>query len=306
MKRLLLPATLLSLTLALTGCLEFKEQTLTFRLDTAHDTLRIFQVYHGICGTKGEELTDEEKEQLNSVLTTERTFFFTNWVYEISKEQIRDGLAKLRAPKPAGSDAEPGPNDYTEEELKRVERLGDLVMQNVRIENGTLYFDDQHRLCGTQKVTLSKWSELLAAGNAALRDMMRHELEEDKEMNAEEKAALLTQLDQVQNFLQVRENGLTITLPVPRKRFQDLTENRSADELDMLNTFKRAGGKLTYSDTGHVMTIAFTAPQGSLTTLTLPVSTATYSDNAVAPLKEKQQVIKETHDPAKEMGAFLK
>jgi hypothetical protein len=74
----------------------------------------------------------------------------------------------------------------------------------------------------------------------------------------------------------------------------------------MLNTFKRAGGKLSYSDADHVMTLDLTRPQGSLPSLTLPVSTATYSDNAVAPLKEKQQVIKETHDPAKEMGAFLK
>src|SRR4051812_6522369 len=144
--------TALLLSLALTGCLEFKEQTLAFYLDAPHDTLRIFQDYHGIFGAKGAEggLDIEEQEQLQSVLTTERTFFFTNWVYEINKANIKAELEKLHAPKKPDAEAQPDHDAkaYSAEELKRVEQLARLVLDNVHIENGTPYFDAKHRLCG--------------------------------------------------------------------------------------------------------------------------------------------------------------
>jgi len=53
----------------LTGCLEFEDQTLTYRYDASTDTLRIFQDYHGIFGADDTaKVTDAEMEQLDSVL----------------------------------------------------------------------------------------------------------------------------------------------------------------------------------------------------------------------------------------------
>src|SRR5256885_3355843 len=49
----------------LTGCLEFEDQTLTYRYDARTDTLRIFQDYHGIFGADDtSKMTAEEEEQL--------------------------------------------------------------------------------------------------------------------------------------------------------------------------------------------------------------------------------------------------
>src|SRR5436190_1284717 len=77
----------------LTGCLEFKEQTLAFRHDLKNDSLRIFQEYHGIFGAaKPESLSQEEEEQLHSVLTTQRTLLFTNWIFEFNNTAMRKYL----------------------------------------------------------------------------------------------------------------------------------------------------------------------------------------------------------------------
>src|SRR5262245_49230124 len=72
-----------------TGCLEFEQQTLTYRYDAKTDTLRIFQSYQGIFGADGNDgLSKDELEQLNSVLTGQRTFFFSNWVWEFNRDAL--------------------------------------------------------------------------------------------------------------------------------------------------------------------------------------------------------------------------
>src|SRR5919198_2743031 len=79
----------------LTGCLEFGKQTMSYHYDKATDTLRIFQDYHGIFGEDakgkpGEGLSAEEQEQLESVLKGQRTFFFSNWIFEYNRQQIEE------------------------------------------------------------------------------------------------------------------------------------------------------------------------------------------------------------------------
>ena len=83
----------------LTGCLEFEDQTLTYRYDAGTDTLRIFQDYHGIFGADdAAKVTPAEEEQLDSVLKGQRTFFFANWILEYNREQLREFLGQLKDP----------------------------------------------------------------------------------------------------------------------------------------------------------------------------------------------------------------
>src|SRR5439155_20837429 len=83
----------------LTGCLEFEDQTLTYRYDAGTDTLRIFQDYHGIFGADDTaKVTEAEVEQLDSVLKGQRTFFFANWILEYNREQLRELLQELKDP----------------------------------------------------------------------------------------------------------------------------------------------------------------------------------------------------------------
>ena len=83
-------STFLVVCLALfTGCLEFEQQTLTYRYDAKTDTLRIFQSYQGIFGADAKDgLSQDELAQLDSVLTGQRTFFFANWIFELESERF--------------------------------------------------------------------------------------------------------------------------------------------------------------------------------------------------------------------------
>jgi len=141
----------------LTGCLEFEDQTLTYRHDPGTDTLRIFQDYHGIFGADNTaKLTDTEMEQLDSVLKGQRTFFFANWILEYNREQLRDLLTELKDPEKRKELEQP------ETAIARYEKLLTLAVDNVRVENNGFYFDAKGRLCGSQKVIVTQVAKLIA------------------------------------------------------------------------------------------------------------------------------------------------
>ncbi len=107
MKTTLLRIGLLLLACAISGCVEFQEQTMSYRYDKAADELRIFQDYRGIFGggdgadsTPGTELSGREQGELASVLEGQRTFFFANWIFEYDREAmqtLRENLDGRRA-----------------------------------------------------------------------------------------------------------------------------------------------------------------------------------------------------------------
>jgi len=80
-----------------TGCLDFEQQTLTYRYDAKTDTLRIFQSYQGIFGEDTNDgLSPDEIEQLDSVLSGQRTFFFANWIWEYNHDELRQTMDELK------------------------------------------------------------------------------------------------------------------------------------------------------------------------------------------------------------------
>ena len=123
------PSLVLVVCLALfSGCLEFEQQTLTYRYDAKTDTLRIFQSYQGIFGADAKDgLSQDELAQLDSVLTGQRTFFFANWIFEYNRDQLREMIGKLKQPD-AQQELKMEPAA-----LARAEILLKLLLDNVRV-----------------------------------------------------------------------------------------------------------------------------------------------------------------------------
>ena len=186
--------------LLLTGCLDFEQQTLTYRYDAKTDTLRIFQAYQGIFGgDKPDGLSDQEQEQLQSVLTTPRTFFFANWIAEYDQNTVREALDDLKKP-------------VAQPQSKRdlADRAGQeiflkLLLENVRVENGDFHLDDQGKLGGVQRVTMTQFSKLVGAANGPIRVFVKETTTAQGELATDERALYLKVAEQEQPCLVLTE-----------------------------------------------------------------------------------------------------
>jgi hypothetical protein len=160
---------LFSLMILFPGCVEFDGQTLTYRYDRENDRLLCFQVYENIHSdhmmspyvTPQDEFPSagmEERIQLISVMTGQRTFFFANWVTEYDREDYVKEKEKAKKDLLVA--------DLNERQvLESLLALIDLILDNVEVKNGNFYLNDRHQLCGYQYVTISKASEIVAGIN---------------------------------------------------------------------------------------------------------------------------------------------
>ena len=279
--------------LLLIGCLEFEDQTLSYRYDPAADTLRIFQDYHGIFGADDTaKVTAEEEEQLDSVLKGQRTFFFANWILEYNDEQLRERLKELKDPQKQ--------KEMTETARARLEKLLTLALENVHVENNGFYFDAKGRLCGSQKVTVTKVSKLIAAGNDVVRETIKAEAGKS-ETSAEDKAVLLKAEAGPGNFIHLQGSALTVRVPMSPRSYAEMMDPGSSDAR-LLAEFRRQGGRIT--TTNDMVTFGLGVPTNAETTLTLPMAKKPYVPNAVDAVR-KRASIREKFDPASAARAFL-
>ena len=111
------------------GCIEFEQQTATFQHDPKADTLKLFQIFHGIYSSDDANgPSDDEKRQWDSLFSGQRTFFFANWILELNRAQLEEALADTRNSSP-GDDAGIRRKKQTEEFLA-------FLLANLRVENG--------------------------------------------------------------------------------------------------------------------------------------------------------------------------
>jgi hypothetical protein len=159
-------ATVALLTLALCSCVKFSRQTMTMHHDQAADRVLIFQVYEGIQGSE-EALTEKEQQELASVFSGERTFFFANWLFEYNRKVVEDSVTKARqrlqvaAGQPALAPAE-------REAAEATVALGEAVLAHVKVTNGRFYRNSAGQLCGYQQVTIEQVSKLVTVANASI------------------------------------------------------------------------------------------------------------------------------------------
>jgi hypothetical protein len=281
--------------LLLTGCLEFEDQTLTYRYDTGADTLRIFQDYHGIFGADdAAKITDAEVDQLDSVLKGQRTFFFANWILEYNADQLRELLVAIKDPEKRRE------MQLTETSSARYEKLLTLALDSVRIENNGFYFDAKGRLCGSQKVTVTQVTKLIAAGNDAIRELIKAEADR-AEISVEEKAVLRKAETGREDFILLKGNALTVRFPMTPGEFAKMMDPGS-DNGKQLTEFRRQGGGITM--TNDLVTFSLGAPTNVVTALTLPMATKPYVSNAVDAVR-KRTSIRERFDASSAVRAFL-
>ncbi|MCZ6641682.1 MAG: hypothetical protein O7F71_08905, partial [Gammaproteobacteria bacterium] len=141
----------------LQACVEFERQTIQYRHDTERDELRMLMIYDGIYGEKARDYPE-----LRSVLLRPRTFIFSNWVFEYDRDEIVQQLEELKG----------------EQDTKltlSLRRLFSLLLDNVRVDNGVFYLNNENKLAGYQQVTLSKVSELVAAFNQMVNTGLIHD-----------------------------------------------------------------------------------------------------------------------------------
>ena len=283
----------------LAGCLEFEQQTMSYRYDNVTDTLRIFQDYHGIFGADakgkaGEGLSAEEQEQLESVLKGQRTFFFSNWIEEYNREQFEQQLQELKIPEKRAE------LKLSETGLASLEKLLKLMRENVRVENGPFYLDGGKKLCGVQYVTVTRCSALIAAVNEFAPYFVKTQATEENR-SEQDKAVALKFAGHLSPVVQLDGNALTVRWPMTRGGY-DQDYGPSAKDAAKLAEARQAGLSFSFEEDTVIWKLG--KPADAITRLTLSFSTNPYVPNLVGPAG-KQHSIRETFDARAAANDFL-
>ena len=186
MKRILSTSLLFYLLLSFTSCIEFESQELTYRHDEKEDTLLVTLRYEGIFGstktdgfdrvdpknlTTEEKLNQKQVLQLESVLTGNRAFFFSNWISEYN----RDALVKILDE----GIAEPTPEGRAFGDPER--KLLQALIKEVKIVNVGFYKDGNDRLCSAQTLRVNNVSKVVSLTNEVIGRQFQANLPEMRE-----------------------------------------------------------------------------------------------------------------------------
>ena len=263
----------------LTSCVEFTEQTMSYRYDPATDILRIFQEYRGIHALNT-PANKEERDQLDSVISGQRTFFFNNWIAEFNREEVLETLAKLRDPLRRAEMKLPEPAQ------PRLDKFLCLLRDNVRVENGPCYLDARRQLCGAQYVTVTNCSAVLAAGNDLALTLVRA-LGAEEGVSPENKAARRKFAAKPSPLVELDGNALTLRAPLAAADYEKQF-GAAAEDPQFVEDIRKAGVKVGFAD--GVVTLRFGNKTDTISSLTLPCKTSAYSTNLVELTRAKHTV----------------
>ncbi len=277
------------------GCLEFEGQTMSYRYDRASDTMFIFQDYHGIYGSDAEgkpdiDLSDEEKDQLKSVLTGQRTFFFENWIYEFNREAAEKELVDLK-----------DPEYLTKKEIKPehatvLSALLEELVRNVKVENGAFYLDTEDKLCGVQRVTMTNCKAVIAAFNAYGLSLLAHSDESEDLDPRDKKAAAEFRERQDRDIVNLNGNVLTVRWPISKATYENKFGSLAEpDDKIGVENFRKGGIGITYQN-GTVQ-FTFGKEKDEITSISIDFRETKYTPNALRALRA------DGHD-VKKKGAF--
>lgn len=282
------------------GCIEFVSQTLTFRYDAAADTLLIHQQYHGIFGgqEKTEKLDAKEQGELRAVVADETTYFFANWILELSVANLRRAAAE-----PIVADAAKTPESLAAE--RELATLAGLLAENVRVGSGPFFRDASGRLCAVQRVTVGRFSRVLAQVNVVLRASAKAAALDPKQ-GAAARALLAKLADPASEFFVAGSGQLGLRVPdctAELAAFRAaLSENEAKEFAQSEAAFAAMGGRRETRDGLTVCTLGRAAdPQ---TAVAHGVSEKPYVPNAEA-YAQAQFGIATAFDPVADLHAFF-
>ena len=217
----------------LSSCIEFESEEVVYRYDKTEEALLVTLRYEGIFGgTKGgfanpgggdvltaAALSEQQVEQIESVLAGGRAFFFSNWISEYNRRALVEALK--------GSNPSPGGVGKPEKKLMRA------LLDDVKVENIGFYLDEDKRLCGTQTLRVANLDKLLVAANKMIARQLQAKLPEMREERAKDPkdAPSFESIDGLEKAIEnrfsflVREgNRLRVQFPMSRDDFQHIEE----------------------------------------------------------------------------------
>ena len=277
-----------------TGCIEFERQVMSYRYDKKSDTLLIFQDYQGIYGADNPgKLTDNETEQIQSVLDGGRTFFFANWIFEINHQALKDAIADL---------PDKSAETVAEDELNRVALGGaKLFLANCSIENGDFYRDGKGRLCGVQCVRITNVTRLIAGISEVLKAYVWVEAGKALEdVDAQNTVNRVNSPDW--KFISQEGNRFQFRFPMSAEEFH-ATFKKNDVQIAYFDKVRAAGINMRHADGIHMTTLG--SPDERVTTIALSPFTKTYRENLLNHLRDRLK-IRGAYDAAAAARNFLR
>ena len=274
-----------------TSCIEFDKQTMVFRHYPKTDTLVIWQQYEGIHGEReGDELSDEEIEQLESVLKGQRTFFFANWIFEYDGKAVKQYIQDLK------EELKEGAADKDPAQLRSLIASLKLLQKSIDIYNVSFYLNKQGQLSAAQQVTLRNVSKHIKAANAFLRGLIVvGKLDADDELT---KLLLDKSVEDEMEYISLVGQRLRVQWPMSAKQFMQL----DLDE-DAVKKFTQTGGTVKHANGSLWVEIG--KVQSADTTVSMRLSDAEFKNNAAEHVA-KRIGIDRKFDPAKARAAFFR
>ena len=285
--------------LLLPGCIEFEKQTLVFRHYPEADTLVIWQHYDGIHGEDNEHgLSKNEREQLHSVVTGQRTFFFANWAAEYNGKEMDRFIGKLKNDLKAGIEPK-AKADLARQQLE----LANLFKKSIMIVNGPFYLNEQKRPSATQQITLRNAGKIIRQVNAILHASILHDDgffsgydEGDPNIEMLEKSALNRM-----EYLTLKGQQMQFSWPMTAENFRE--GMRDKEGANVIALARKAGVIIQHNK--NLLVIIAGKVKAADTSVSIQLPKVAFQPNATEAVSKRYGLAKD-FNPAKARAKFLK
>ncbi len=227
----------IALLLTCTSCVEFDGQKISYRYDADRDELRIFNVYERVFaeGDRDGWLTRQERQQLMRVLYDREVFFFDNNL-SISKGEIRREIEDRH-----GRQTNQPPS---------LETLR-LLQENVHVEQGEAYLNEDRDLCFYQTIVISNVSKLVDAVNRDVNDTIKKDYIDSSQLEKFDEASQQKIRQQFADGHWLKLDGQQIVIRAPMRTTDFERELGQTDVMQELVD----GGLLAYNEPFFELTL---------------------------------------------------
>ena len=272
---------------AFCSCVDFEKQTMTYKYDKEKDQLRIFQEYEGIYGNNNKiyenNISEEEKSHLDYVMNNERTFFFSNWVFEYDRGKVKKEINEKK------KEIKNAEDDREIKTGKALVRFGENILHNIKVTNGKFYLNNEKKLSGYQLVTINQISKLIDELNSLFNNHPEL-LEKIYEESSKETQLLFKKASKSgHKWLILDRNCIKARIPLSK---QDFKNSFIRSDIESIRFMLENDFWIFYFN--DVMEISFGTPEAKLVEIKAKLSKKyKYKPNAMKYVSEKYGIEKE-------------
>ncbi len=274
----------------LTACVEFKEQQLSYNI--VDNELTIFQEYRGIhakdinISDKQKKkpkttLSESEQKEIDSVINSERTFFFDNWISEYNRSHLEKELARYNEGKAT-------PEEMAEQ--RDWIPLIQLLLANVKVTNGDFYYDNKQRLSGYQVVRIKNLDLLTAQASKSISQWILLAEPTDTSMTDHIRAMATANHPWVRHD----HNRITISYPASAEEYAALQKDNNSfagnDKQPVTTTYKDGIATINIGSANDALVVISKVFEGPYTPIAVDYISSKYpikKDLDIAGIKQK-------------------